>query len=111
MGVLIKYTGQAKHVVEQTPGEFSELESIREQYVKAMFTSRSYRIPRDVLMDTELADLEALQRHMTEYAAEHNLTVRVDHHRVAGLFVSDQIRRVREATEIKLVQDHRFIMR
>jgi hypothetical protein len=87
VGVLIKYTGQAKHVVEQTPGEFSELESIREQYVKAMFTSRSYRIPRDVLMDTELADLEALQRHMTEYAAEHNLTVRVEQEVETGDYI------------------------
>ena len=40
-----------------------------------------------------------------------DVALRVDHHRLAGLFVSNQIRRVREATEIKLVQDHRFIMR
>lgn len=74
----IKFSGQARHVVDQRPGEFSEDEYLGQKLINMMLYSGSYRIPVGDILALEQSDLEELQRQMNEYARDHHLVIKVE---------------------------------
>lgn len=87
MGSGVKFTGQARHVIDQRPGEFSEADDIHRKIVNHLLYSGSYRIPRDafILLDQEAVD--ELQRYMADYARDHRLTVEVRQELESGDYI------------------------
>ena len=68
---LVKFTGQAKHVVEQKPNvfaEYSERDDLFQKYVKRIMSSGTYFIPRDVVKLLDQENLDKIQNRIQQAA-------------------------------------------